>query len=50
MQEIKRFTIPNEKADAIIRRSFLSDNLKQLYMSGYHYRAVNDSSKNIILN
>ena len=50
MQEIKRFTIPNEKADAIIRRSFLSDNLKQLYMSGYHYRQSMIRPKNIILN
>lgn len=38
MQEIKRFTAPNEKADAMIRRSFLSEELKRLYQSGYHYR------------
>lgn len=37
-QEIKRFTIPNEKADAMIDRSFLSDELKRLYRLSYHYR------------
>ena len=38
IQELKRFSTPSEKADALIERSFLSDNLKQLYRSGYHYR------------
>lgn len=38
MQEIKRFTMPNEKADALIDRSFLSDNLKRSYKLSYHYR------------
>ncbi|MBD5209971.1 MAG: HipA domain-containing protein [Bacteroidales bacterium] len=38
MQEITRFTTPNEKADAIIRRSFLSEELKRAYQLGYHYR------------
>lgn len=38
VSEIKRFTQPNEKADALIQRSFLSDNLKKAYKVGYHYR------------
>lgn len=38
IQEIKRFTIPNEKADAMIRRSFLSDELKRYYQLSFHYR------------
>ena len=38
IQEIKRFTTPNHKADAMIQRSFLSDELKRSYKSGYHYR------------
>lgn len=38
IQEMKRFTTRNEKADAIICRSFLSDELKRSYLSGYHYR------------
>jgi len=38
IQEIKRFTAPNEKADAMIERSFLSDELKRSYRSSYHYR------------
>jgi len=38
MLEIKRFTTPNEKADAMIDRSFLSDELKRSYRTGYHYR------------
>jgi len=38
IQEIKRFTMRNEKADAIIGRSFLSDDLKRIYLAGFHYR------------
>jgi len=38
MREIKRFTAPNEKADAMIGRSFLSEELKRSYRSSYHYR------------
>lgn len=30
--------ILTEKADAMIERSFLSPDLKHLYMAGYHYR------------
>lgn len=45
MQEIKRFTMPNEKADAIIKRSFLSDKLKDSYLSSYHYRQFMIRSK-----
>lgn len=37
-QEIKRFTTPNEKADAMIERSFLSEELKRAYLLSYHYR------------
>lgn len=36
--EINRFSTPNKKADAMIGRSFLSDELKRLYLSGYHHR------------
>lgn len=38
LQEIKRFTTPNEKADAMIERSFLSEELKRAYRLSYHYR------------
>lgn len=38
MQELQQFTAPNEKADAMINRSFLSEELKQSYRSSYHYR------------
>lgn len=38
MQEIKRFTTPNEKADAMIERSFLSAELKLSYRLSFHYR------------
>lgn len=38
MQEIKRFSTANKKADTMIERSFLSDDLKHLYRTGYHYR------------
>ncbi|MDE7135298.1 MAG: HipA domain-containing protein [Muribaculaceae bacterium] len=37
-QEIRRFSMPNKNADALIERSFLSDELKRMYRSGYHYR------------
>lgn len=37
IQEINRFAAPNEKADAMIGRSFLSEELKRLYLVGYHY-------------
>lgn len=40
IQEINRFSEPNEKADAMIGRSFLSEELKRAYLSGYHYRKV----------
>lgn len=43
MQEIKRFTRPNEEADALIERSFLSEDLKRSYQSSYHYRRAHDS-------
>ena len=38
IQEIKCFTASNEKADAMIERSFLSYELKRLYKLSYHYR------------
>ena len=38
LQEINRFTMPNEKADAMIDRSFLSSELKRAYRLRYHYR------------
>ncbi|MDE6076561.1 MAG: hypothetical protein K2G29_02410 [Muribaculaceae bacterium] len=37
-QEIIRFTTPNEKADGLINRSYLSDKMKEFYISSYHYR------------
>lgn len=37
-KELHKFTIPNSKADALIDRSFLSEDLKQNYKSSYHYR------------
>lgn len=37
-QEIAKFSAPNEAADRLILRSFLSDELKQSYIGGYHYR------------
>lgn len=36
--EITRFTMPNKAADALIARSFLSTELKERYLTGYHYR------------
>lgn len=38
VREINRFAAPSEKADALIGRSFLSEELKRTYLSGYHYR------------
>lgn len=38
IQELKRFTTPNEKADRMIDRSFLSNDLKRSYKLSYHYR------------
>ena len=38
IDEINRFAMPNDKADAMIGRSFLSDELKRSYRLGYHYR------------
>lgn len=38
LQEIKRFSMPEERADAMIERSFLSDELKWTYRLSYHYR------------
>lgn len=37
-QEIIRFSTPNEKADQLIDRSFLSEKLKKDYRYSYHYR------------
>ena len=37
-KEIGRFSTPSPGADALIKRSFLSDELKQMYLRGYHYR------------
>lgn len=37
-EEIELFSAPNSKADALINRSFLSDELKESYISSYHYR------------
>lgn len=38
MQELKRFTTPNERVDAMIERSFLSEQLKISYRDSHHYR------------
>lgn len=38
MQELNFFTAPNEKADALLRKSFLSPELIKDYLSSYHYR------------
>lgn len=38
IQEIKRFSRRNEKADIMIARSFLSNEMKSIYLRGYHYR------------
>ena len=38
IQEIKRFSIHNEKADSMIGRSYLSEELKRSYLASYHYR------------
>lgn len=37
-KEIDYFSEPNNKADALIRRSFLSPELQHIYSAGYHYR------------
>ena len=37
-KEIDRFSLPNERADELIGRSFLSEELKKAYKSGYHFR------------
>lgn len=36
--EISRFSVPSSDADALIRRSYLSQEMKKLYLSGYHFR------------
>lgn len=36
--EISKFASPNTAADALIRRSFLSADMIDTYLSGYHYR------------
>lgn len=36
--EIERMTSPNKAADMLIRRSYLSKELKESYISSYHYR------------
>lgn len=36
--EITKFSLPNAKADALIERSFLSDELKTSYRQSYHFR------------
>lgn len=38
IQEIRRFSAQNDAADALIERSFLSEDLKKMYKSGYHFR------------
>lgn len=37
-REIKRFSEANPSAEALISRSYLSDDLKRLYLLSYHYR------------
>ncbi len=37
-KEITRFSNPNPAADTLIRCSFLSEDLKESYLSSYHYR------------
>lgn len=37
-QEIVRFATPNDEADALINRSYLSPTMKKYYLSSYHYR------------
>lgn len=36
--ELDRFALPNDAAVDLIRRSFLSDDLKKVYISGFRYR------------
>ncbi len=38
MKEIVRFSTPNEQADMLLKRSFLSEELKKSYIYSYHYR------------
>ncbi len=38
MEEIIKFSVHNHAADDLIERSYLSDELKRAYISGYHYR------------
>lgn len=38
MQEINRFAAPNKRADELINRSYISDEMKRYYLSSYHYR------------
>ncbi len=37
-KEIDRFAMPNERADELIGRSFLSEELKRAYRVSYHFR------------
>lgn len=39
-REIDRFVSPNPIADMLIERSFLSEELKEQYRCGYHYRQL----------
>ena len=39
-KEIERFSAPNKSADALIRRSFLSSEMVEMYLSSYHYRQL----------
>ena len=38
MQEINRFAAPNKRADELINRSYISDEMKRYYISSFHYR------------
>lgn len=37
-KEVDKFSMPSERADELIGRSFLSEELKKAYKSGYHFR------------
>lgn len=39
-KEIDQMSAPNPTADALIDRSFLSDELKRHYIAGYHHRQL----------
>lgn len=39
-KELDRFIAPNSVADMLIARSFLSQDLKESYLTGYHYRQL----------